>query len=66
MADTHLPLAKLRNYATKVEETKYDSKEDNEEEVYEARIKRTLQSLQNQVKQQQHVLEKVITRVVGR
>ena len=53
-------LSKLRKYAAKLKETDYGPVGANGEEDYEARINRTLQSLQNQVKQHQDALEKVI------
>jgi len=53
-------LSKLREHVAKVKETDYDLSGTHGEEDYEARINRTLQSLQNQVKQHKDVLEKVL------
>ncbi len=59
------PMSKLREYSAKLKETDYDLAQTHGEEDYEARINRTLQSLQNQVKQLKDALEKVpIPRVI--
>ena len=59
MAAEQNALAKLQQYAGKVRGTNYDLEPGNDVGDYEARINKTLQSLQNQVKQQTDALEKV-------
>lgn len=59
MASNTDTVSKLHDYAVRVKETDYHLQSADVEPDYEARINRTLQSLQNQVKQHQDALEKV-------
>lgn len=54
-------LAKLQEYAKKIEETEYDTESRNGERSYEMCLNKALQQLQEQVKQHQVALEKVCT-----
>ena len=62
-ADT--PLGRLQDYIGKVKETDYTLKNTNGNGDYEARIHKTLQFLQKQVKQQEDALEKVLVPFIG-
>ena len=52
-------LEKLQDYVAKTEDTDYGLKNADGDEDYAARLSRTLQSLQNQVKQHEAALESV-------
>lgn len=52
-------LEKLQDYVANTEDTDYGLKNADGDEDYAARLSRTLQSLQNQVKQHEAALEKV-------
>lgn len=60
MATNPDTISKLQEYAAKVKETDYHLEGADAEPDYGARISRTLQSLQSQVKQHQDALEKVL------
>ena len=60
MATQQQAFIKLQQYASKVEDTGHDTTFPDENIVYEARLKKTLKGLQDQVKQQEAALEKVI------
>ena len=62
-ADT--PLERLQDYIGKVKETDYALKNTNGNGDYEARINKTLQFLQKQVKQQEDALGKVLFPFIG-
>lgn len=51
------PLELLQNYVAKTKDTDYGLKAADEDEDYAARLIKTLQSLQNQVKQHEVALE---------
>ena len=51
------PLELLQNYVAKTKDTDYGLKAADEDEGYAARLIKTLQSLQNQVKQHEVALE---------
>ena len=53
-------LNRLQDYTRKLKDVEYDLEHIDEEDDYEARITKTLQSLQNQVKQQRDALEMVL------
>lgn len=53
------PLAKLQEYCAKIRETEYALDTGEPEDDYGFRVTKTLQSLQNQVKQNEAALEKV-------
>lgn len=53
-------LEKLQEYVAKTEDTDYGLENADGDEGYAARLSRTLQSLQNQVKQHEAALESVI------
>lgn len=52
-------LGKLQDYARKVDEAEYNTGLENGETAYEVRLNRTVQHLQDQVKQHKDTLEKV-------
>lgn len=52
-------LAKLQEYAKKIEEAEYSSGLENGDTAYEIRLSKTVQHLQDQVKQHKDTLEKV-------
>lgn len=52
-------LAKLQEYAKRIEETEYDTETRNGERRYEMRLNKALKQLQEQVKQHQDALERV-------
>ena len=52
-------LAKLQEYAKKIEETDYDTESANGERSYETCLNKALQQLQEQVMQHQVALERV-------
>ena len=52
-------LAKLQEYAKKIEETEYDTESRDGERRYETHLNKALQQLQEQVKQHQDALERV-------
>ena len=60
MANHAQALEKLQEYASKVRGTEYNTVANNGKIAYEARLDRTLQALQDQVKGQQDALQKVI------
>ena len=60
MASGDTALEKLQSYVSKVNETDYALEHTNGSGDYEARINKTLQFLQKQVKQQKDALEKVL------
>ena len=60
MASGNTALERLQGYVGKVKETDYALEHTNESGDYEARINKTLQFLQKQVKQQKETLEKVL------
>ena len=53
---------KLHEYASKVGNTEYNTGATNGKIAYKARLDKTLQALQDQVKEQQDALQKVIHR----
>lgn len=53
---------KLHEYTTKVGQTEYNTAATNGKTAYEARLDKTLEILQNQVKKQQDALQKVVHR----
>ena len=55
------PLKKFQDYVAKTSDIDYGQKNTNENEEYATRLSKTLQSLQNQVKQHEAALEKVIS-----
>lgn len=59
MATTADPLARLQEYCAKLRETEYALETGEPEDDYGFRVTKTLQSLQNQVKQNEAALEKV-------
>ena len=59
------PLERLQDYIGKVKETDYALENTNGNGDYEARINKTLQFLQKQVKQQKDALEKVVFPFIG-
>ncbi len=59
MAPVDTALGRLQDYVGKVKETDYALEHTNGSGDYEARINKTLQFLQKQVKQQKDALEKV-------
>ena len=60
MATPPRSLVKLREYAGKVKETDYGLEIEGGEEDYEARLNRSLQSLQDQVKRHEATLQNVV------
>ena len=60
MASGNTALERLQGYVGKVKETDYALKHTTGSGDYEARINKTLQFLQKQVKQQNDALEKVL------
>ena len=58
-------LGRLHDYVGKVKEIDYALEHTNGSEDYEARINKTLQFLQKQVKQQKDALEKVLFLIIG-
>ena len=60
MASGDTALERLQGYVGKVRETDYALEHTDERGDYEARINKTLQFLQKQVKQQKDALEKVL------
>lgn len=52
-------LARLQEYAKRIEETEYDTETRNGERRYEMRLNKVLKQLQEQVKQHQDALERV-------
>ena len=59
------PLERLQDYIDKVKETDYALENTNGNGDYGARINKTLQFLQKQVKQQKDALEKVVFPFIG-
>lgn len=59
MASQSQPLAKLQEYVVKTQDTDYGLNTAIGDEDYAARLTKTLQSLQNQVKQHEASLERV-------
>ena len=59
MASQSQPLEKLQEYVAKTQDTDYGQNTANGDEDYAARLSKTLQSLQNQVKQHEAALERV-------
>lgn len=53
------PLERLQNYVAKTKDTEYGLDNADGNEDYAARLSKTLQSLQNQVKQHEAALESV-------
>ena len=53
------PLQNFQDYVSKKKDTDYGPGSVDEDEDYAARLNKTLQSLQNQVKQHEAALEKV-------
>lgn len=53
---------KLHEYASKVRDTEYNTTATHGKLAYDARLDKTIQALQNQVKEQQDALEQVIHR----
>ena len=60
MANHAQAYEKLHQYVNKVRDTEYDTAATNGKNAYEARLDKTLQALQDQVKEQQDALQKVI------
>lgn len=60
MASRAQAYEKLHEYTTKVGDTEYNTAATNGKIAYEARLDKTLQALQDQVKEQQDALQKVI------
>ena len=57
---THVqPLAEFQKYVANIKDKDYGPKNAGEDEDYAARLSKTLQSLQNQVKQHEAALERV-------
>ena len=61
MATHSQPLSELKAYIAKTNDTDYGLKNADEDDAYAARLSKTLQSLQNQVKQHEAALERVGT-----
>ena len=59
MASPSQSLKGLQEYVAKTKDIDYGPKSADEDEDYAARLNKTLQSLQNQVKQHETALEKV-------
>ena len=64
MASGDTALERLQGYVAKVKETDYALEHTDGSGDYEARINKTLQFLQKQVKQQKDALEKVLFRFI--
>ena len=59
MATKLQPIKELQEYLQKTKDTDYGLENTDEDDNYAARLVKTLQSLQNQVKQHKAALEKV-------
>ena len=59
MATQSESLSKFQEYVAKIKDTDYGPTPANENEDYPARLDKTLQSLQNQVKEHKAALERV-------
>ena len=59
MASQSQSLEKLQQYVAKTQDTDYGLNNANGDEDYAVRLSKTLQSLQNQVKQHEAALERV-------
>lgn len=59
MATQSEPLEKLQEYVAKAKDTDYGLKNADGDEEYATRLNKTLQSLQDQVKQHEIALERV-------
>lgn len=59
MATQSQALEKLQEYVVKTKDTDHDQNNADGDEDYAARLNKTLQSLQNQVKQHEAALERV-------